>query len=148
MSMRLLLRVAQPSTDKWYTSLIAKVTAKPREYPHWRVNERVLYKHVSTKIPELEDEHDSWKKVIPKDQRKELLRLIHSAPTSGHSGVTKLYAKHRHNKLAPKYVGPFVIRRKMSDVTYDLADQSGKERGIWHVKDMKPGPDENDNDSN
>ncbi|GLV31568.1 hypothetical protein CBL_21199, partial [Carabus blaptoides fortunei] len=91
-----------PSTDKWYSSLIAKVAAKPRKYSHWRVHEGVLYKHVSTKIPELEDEHDSWKKVIPKDQRKELLRATHNAPTSGHPGVTKLYAKLRHKYYWPK----------------------------------------------
>ncbi|GLV46477.1 hypothetical protein CBL_20807 [Carabus blaptoides fortunei] len=52
------------------------------------------------------------------------------------------------SKLAPKYVGPFVIRKKISSTTYELGDHNGKERGVWHVKDLKPGSDEHDNDNN
>lgn len=40
-------------------------------------------------------------------------------------------------KLADKYVGPFVIKRKVSPWTYELYDLDGKHRGIWHAKDLK-----------
>lgn len=41
-------------------------------------------------------------------------------------------------KLADKYVGPFVVGRKVSPWTYVLNDLDGKNRGVWHVKDLKP----------
>lgn len=40
-------------------------------------------------------------------------------------------------KLAPKYVGPFVIKKKISPLTYELTDNSDRSLGIWHVKDLK-----------
>lgn len=40
-------------------------------------------------------------------------------------------------KLAPKFIGPFIIKRKTSSVTYELATNTGKSIGIWHVKDLK-----------
>lgn len=42
-------------------------------------------------------------------------------------------------KLAPKYVGPFVIKRKVSSLTYELKDANDRSIGIWHVKDLKAG---------
>lgn len=40
-------------------------------------------------------------------------------------------------KLAPKYIGPFIIKNKSSSVTYELADEDGFSHGVWHVKDLK-----------
>lgn len=42
--------------------------------------------------------------------------------------------------LAPKYTGPFVIAKKLSPWTYELKDQDGKHRGVWHAKDLKSHP--------
>lgn len=41
-------------------------------------------------------------------------------------------------KLCPKFVGPFVIKRKVGSWTYELADESDNLKGIWHVQDLKP----------
>lgn len=41
-------------------------------------------------------------------------------------------------KLAPKYVGPFTVKRKMGYCTYQLQDKSGTFIGNWHVQDLKP----------
>jgi hypothetical protein len=41
-------------------------------------------------------------------------------------------------KLAPKFIGPYKVRKKTSSWTYVLEDDSGKECGTWHVKDLKP----------
>lgn len=41
-------------------------------------------------------------------------------------------------KLAPKFVGPFEVKKRVSPWTYVLKDSKGKERGTWHVKDLKP----------
>lgn len=41
------------------------------------------------------------------------------------------------SKLAPKYVGPFRIASKPSNLTYELSDLDGNAKGIWHVQDLK-----------
>ncbi|KAJ8957459.1 hypothetical protein NQ314_006554 [Rhamnusium bicolor] len=41
-------------------------------------------------------------------------------------------------KLAPKFVGPFIIHRRVSPWTYELRDPDGTLRGVWNVKDLKP----------
>lgn len=40
-------------------------------------------------------------------------------------------------KLAPAYIGPFIIKRKTGTCTYELQDESGKSTGNWHVQDLK-----------
>ena len=39
--------------------------------------------------------------------------------------------------LAPTYVGPFVVSKKVSPLVYELKDQNGSKCGTWHVKDLK-----------
>jgi transposase InsO family protein len=41
-------------------------------------------------------------------------------------------------KLAPKYVGPFTIKRKLSPWTYELMNDNNTSLGTWHIKDLKP----------
>jgi hypothetical protein len=41
-------------------------------------------------------------------------------------------------KLAKKYLGPYRVRKKLSLWTYELVDEYGKVKGVWHAKDMKP----------
>ncbi|ENN83588.1 hypothetical protein YQE_00057, partial [Dendroctonus ponderosae] len=41
-------------------------------------------------------------------------------------------------KLAPEFVGPFTIGKKTGTCTYELQDESGISKGVWHVQDLKP----------
>ena len=41
-------------------------------------------------------------------------------------------------KLAPKFLGPFIVKRKVSPWTYELVDSAGKNKRVRHVKDLKP----------
>lgn len=41
-------------------------------------------------------------------------------------------------KLAPKFVGPFVVSKKVSPWAYELKDLDGKPGGLWNVRDLKP----------
>ncbi|KAJ8973783.1 hypothetical protein NQ317_006507 [Molorchus minor] len=50
-------------------------------------------------------------------------------------------AKHFSSKLAPKFVGPYIVSKKLSTWTYELKDLDGRFRGVWHAKDLKPSPD-------
>lgn len=41
-------------------------------------------------------------------------------------------------KLAPKFSGPYVVKRVVSPIVYDLKDKGGKWYRHVHVKDLKP----------
>lgn len=42
------------------------------------------------------------------------------------------------SKLAPRYIGPFIIAKKSGSFTYELKDDLGRHKGVWHVQDLKP----------
>lgn len=50
-------------------------------------------------------------------------------------------------KLAPKFLGPFIVKRKHSPVMYDLVDEQNRPKGTWHVKDLKAKPPDSETDS-
>jgi hypothetical protein len=39
--------------------------------------------------------------------------------------------------LLPKYIGPFEISRKLSPISYELKDLSGRTAGIWLIQDLE-----------
>lgn len=41
-------------------------------------------------------------------------------------------------KLAPKYLGPFFVHKRLSPWTYELRDSSQRAAGVWNAKDLKP----------
>lgn len=41
-------------------------------------------------------------------------------------------------KLAPKFVGPFMVSERLSPWTYKLIDDNTRDVGVWHCKDLKP----------
>lgn len=43
-------------------------------------------------------------------------------------------------KLSPKFDGPYVIIKVLSPWSYELADDTGRSRGVWHAKDIKAHP--------
>lgn len=43
-------------------------------------------------------------------------------------------------KLAPKFLGPFIIAKRLSPWTYELKDSENKYCGVWHAKDLKAHP--------
>lgn len=40
-------------------------------------------------------------------------------------------------KLAPKFTGPYTVRKKISPTVYQLNDENDKDIGRWHVVDLK-----------
>ncbi|KAJ8962341.1 hypothetical protein NQ318_018323 [Aromia moschata] len=49
------------------------------------------------------------------------------------SDASKYFSK----KLAPRYIGPFYVKKKLSPWTYELEDTDGRSAGVWNAKDLK-----------
>lgn len=88
--------------DKWYLKMIDLVNKSPLQYPSWRVDKLKLYKYVNLPYPELREESDHWKLVIPKEQRSTIIRENHDSVTSGHTGVYKTFERLKRRYYWPK----------------------------------------------
>lgn len=62
------------TTDRWYLDLLTKLETLPHKYPGWRVENKLLYKHL--KRPHTITPYEDWKLVVPKDFRLSIWRLI------------------------------------------------------------------------
>lgn len=47
-------------------------------------------------------------------------------------------SKYYTAKLAPKFIGPFIVHKRLSPWVYELRDMDGNAKGVWSVKDLKP----------
>lgn len=90
------------TTDKWYLGQYKKVCEIPAKYPEWRVDSGKLYKRRKLKYPDLSDSQMEWLLVIPKDERKELIRNHHEPPTCGHTGIFKTVGRISERYYWPK----------------------------------------------
>lgn len=79
--------------DHWYIGMISRVIENPILYPQWRLNDGKLYKRLKRPYPELENPANSWALVVPKDNRKRVMRAEHDSPTAGHAGIHKTFAR-------------------------------------------------------
>lgn len=77
------------SADKWYQKLLDGLSNWPEKYPGFQLIDGVPHKFVCSPYPELVESSSEWKRVIPKGERKTLLRQCHDEPTSGHLGTYK-----------------------------------------------------------
>lgn len=89
------------STDHWYKKMKERILSTPDKFPHWRVENDILYKYVQNDIPELSQEWDVWKLVVPKDKRRALIKEHHDNVRCGHLGSYKTYWR-----LHTKYTWP------------------------------------------
>ena len=98
-----LLTQISETRDMWYQRLCRRVETDLSRYPHFRVENGRLYKHVK-RTPNfgLEAPGEAWKLVIPKDCRAALLRQYHDDARAGHVGVYKTYWRLRERYTWPK----------------------------------------------
>lgn len=47
-------------------------------------------------------------------------------------------ANYYNAKLAGRFEGPYKVKKKRGYCTYELVDEEERDKGIWHVKDLKP----------
>lgn len=81
------------TTDKWYKAMFSRLEEHPHKFPTWRVENNMLYKYVKSSPSELATPSSSWKRVVPKDKRREVLLRCHDIPAAGHIGIFKTYWK-------------------------------------------------------
>lgn len=77
------------------------------------------------------------------------LRRRHEQFVVGQEVYRKRYslsdaARYYSAELAPEYVGPFIISKRVSPYTYEMKDRDGRLRSIWNAKDLKEFFDNND----
>lgn len=90
------------TTDPWYHRMKEHVSNRPDKFPQWRLENNLLYKYVRCEIPELSQEQDYWKLVVPKDKRKSLIKDHHDDPRCGHLGIYKTYWRLHQKCTWPK----------------------------------------------
>lgn len=71
-----------------------KVSSSPSKFPLWWVDKGKLYKRAhQTPYHGLSSADSSWRLVIPREQRSEIIRSQHDPPTCGHLGVSKTLSR-------------------------------------------------------
>lgn len=95
------LQFSTEDLDPWYNSLLESVRNKPEDYPQWKIEQGLLYKHTPSKLPTKTNISD-WKLLVPKCQRLEVLESCHNPPTSAHLGFYKTLARVQQQCYWPK----------------------------------------------
>ena len=91
------------TSDAWYVDMLRRVASRPARFARWRVESGLLYKYAKTRSDYgLADPGESWKMVVPKDVRKELLHRYHDGNSAGHFGRYKTYWRLRERYIWPK----------------------------------------------
>ena len=86
--------------DRWFINLCKKVSACPKRYSLFRLSGHQLYKYVRPRFPELASDEDFWRKVIPSEERKQLIEDAHTSLC--HVGVFKTFSHLAKTMYWPK----------------------------------------------
>lgn len=87
------------SNDSWYNHMIKECTARPRRYPNFQVIDNKLFRYTRNKYNSISEYE--WKRVIPSEERLNILRKCHDDLTSAHMGIFKT-----HKRLSQHYFWP------------------------------------------
>ena len=109
-----------PIRDKWYLRMTELVKEKPDHYSSWKVINDHLWKFFPSSTT-IGDEKEDWKLVVPKDQRPDVFKECHDAPTSGHLGIYKTY-----HRLLQKYYWPKMRKDTANYVSHCKICQQAK----------------------
>lgn len=122
--------------DKWYVRMKRNVIEQGDRYPLWKVEDDSLWKLLSDKKNMSKDE-ESWKRVLPKNQRVEVLHQLHDAPTAGHLGIYKTFSRVKEQYYWPKMhqdIARYVNRCRVCQATKSSQNKPsglcGQRRGV------------------
>ena len=91
--------------DQWYVGRAEEITRNPRRYPDWKLESDELYVRKTRGIARVVGDRDQWKRVVPRETRREVIRENHDPPHAGHLGVDKTY-----QRIALRYHWPRMYR--------------------------------------
>jgi transposase InsO family protein len=94
--------------DKWYLRLRDSVKRFPAKYPLFQEINGNLCKYVRPIKEYFNEDANSWKIIVPREKRPDIIRQCHDEPTSGHLGMYKTL-----HRVAVTYYWP--------KMTYDIA---------------------------
>ncbi|XP_036150132.1 uncharacterized protein LOC118648039 [Monomorium pharaonis] len=99
------LCAAIATDDQWYVGRAEEITRNPRRYPDWKLEGDELYVRKTRGIARVVGDRDQWKRVVPRETRREVIRENHDPPHAGHLGVDKTY-----QRIALRYHWPRMYR--------------------------------------
>ena len=88
--------------DPWYLKRIEEIQMSPAKYHSWRIDNGLIYRQRNYSIlGPVTGEEDTWKLVIPAENRDRVLRDAHCEATAGDLGIEKTY-----ERVAQEYYWP------------------------------------------
>lgn len=111
--------------DRWYRDMMRTVQEKGEKYPTWRVEDGILWKLIPTRT-RVADSSTEWKRVVPKEDRREVLYRCHDLPTAGHLGSHKTFCRLQTQYYWPKMrqdVSRYVARCTVCQTTKSKENQ-------------------------
>uniref|UniRef100_A0ABD2WCF7 RNA-directed DNA polymerase n=1 Tax=Trichogramma kaykai TaxID=54128 RepID=A0ABD2WCF7_9HYME len=107
--------------DKWYIKKLSEVKKSPSKYTNWCIEDGMLYKRsYNALLDPVSNAENSWRLVVPAEQRERVLAESHCLTSSGHLGAKKTY-----DRLACEYWWP--------DRTERPYDEEGRRSTLWAV---------------
>uniref|UniRef100_A0ABD2VWW7 RNA-directed DNA polymerase n=1 Tax=Trichogramma kaykai TaxID=54128 RepID=A0ABD2VWW7_9HYME len=88
--------------DEWYIKKLSEVKKSPSKYTNWCIEDGMLYKRsYNALLDPVSNAENSWRLVVPAEQRERVLAESHCLTSSGHLGAKKTY-----DRLACEYWWP------------------------------------------
>ncbi|CAB0037515.1 unnamed protein product [Trichogramma brassicae] len=88
--------------DEWYMKKLSEVKKSPSKYTNWYIEDGMLYKRsYNALLDPVSNAENSWRLVVPAEQRERVLTESHCLTSSGHLGAKKTY-----DRLACEYWWP------------------------------------------
>ncbi|KAJ8916998.1 hypothetical protein NQ315_012914 [Exocentrus adspersus] len=94
-----------------------------------------MYDNVKSRLAKAYDQHRKFYNLRRRDEQ-----FLENELVWRRNYVLSDKAQYYTAKLAPTFVGPFIIAKKLSPWTYELKDSNNKYCGVWHAKDLKAHP--------
>uniref|UniRef100_A0ABD2X0U4 RNA-directed DNA polymerase n=1 Tax=Trichogramma kaykai TaxID=54128 RepID=A0ABD2X0U4_9HYME len=88
--------------DEWYMKKLSEVKKSPSKFPNWCIEDGMLYKRsYNALLDPVSNAENSWRLLVPAEQRERVLAESHCLTSSGHLGAKKTY-----DRLACEYWWP------------------------------------------
>ncbi|KAG5887326.1 hypothetical protein JTB14_009020 [Gonioctena quinquepunctata] len=95
-----------------------------------------LYKEVKGELLKAAEKNKRYYDLRHRDVKYEVGDEVYRKNFVQSDAAAEFYS----SKLANKFVGPFIVSKKVSPWAYELKDPDGRFRGSWYAKNLKPGP--------